>query len=79
MYINYLDLGTYTTFLHHPQILVFPIRGNNDQSYVAIDQFEFLASDTCDFEPKEAWPVEPPTTPAPTEPPGRKFFGKYSL
>ena len=22
---------------------------------------------------------EPPTTPAPTEPPGRKFFGKYSL
>lgn len=50
------------------------MRGNNDQSYVAIDQFEFLASDTCDFEPKEAWPVEPPTTPAPTEPPGRKFF-----
>ena len=43
MYINYLDLGTYTTFLHHPQILVFPIRGNNDQSYVAIDPFEFLA------------------------------------
>ena len=66
-------------FLHHPQILVFAMRGNNDQSYVAIDQFEFLASDTCDFEPKEAWPVEPPTTPAPTEPPGRKFFGKYSL
>jgi hypothetical protein len=52
------------------------MRGNNDQSYVAIDQFEFLASDTCDFEPKEAWPVEPPTTPAPTEPPGRKFFWK---
>ena len=66
-------------FLHHPQILVFAMRGNNDQSYVAIDQFEFLASDTCDFEPKEAWPVEPPTTPAPTEPPGRKFFGKYSI
>ena len=48
----------YITYLYHPQILVFAMRGNNDQSYVAIDQFEFLASDTCDFEPKEAWPTE---------------------
>ena len=38
------------------------MRGNNDQSYVAIDQFEFLQSDTCDFEPKEAWPTEETTT-----------------
>ena len=46
------------------QIIALARRGNNEQSFVAIDQFEFLQSDTCDFEPKEAWPttVAPPTT-----------------
>ena len=34
------------------------MRGTNDKSYVAVDEFEFLQSDVCDFEPKEAWPEE---------------------
>ena len=46
------------------QIVALARRGNNEQSFVAIDQFEFLQDDICDFEPKEAWPttVAPPTT-----------------
>ena len=44
------------------QIIALARRGNNEQSFVAIDQFEFLQDDICDFEPKEAWPttVAPP-------------------
>ena len=51
------------------QIVALARRGNNEQSFVAIDQFEFLQSDVCDFEPKEAWPTTaaPPTTTTTTE------------
>ena len=65
-------------------------KGTNDQSFVAIDQFEFLQTGLdCGIIPDVAKPTEapptttsttttttppPPTTPAPTEPPGRKFL-----
>ena len=44
-------------------------KGQNDQSFVAVDQFEFLQISACDILPAQAAP-----TPAPTEPPGRKFI-----
>ena len=53
------------------QIVALARRGRNEQSFVAIDQFEFLQTDTCDFQPKEAWPtttVQPPTTTTPLKP-----------
>ena len=46
--------------------------GKNEQSFIAVDEFAFLQSGICDFKPPEAIPTEPPTTPEPTEPPGRK-------
>ena len=44
-------------------------KGQNDKSFVAVDQFEFLQISACDILPAQATP-----TPAPTEPPGRKFI-----
>ena len=49
-------------------------KGQNDQSFVAVDQFEFLQISACDILPAQAAP-----TPAPTEPPGRKFSVQNSL
>ena len=46
--------------------------GKNEKSFIAVDEFGFLQSGICDFLPPEAVPTEPPTTPEPTEPPGRK-------
>lgn len=37
-------------------------KGRNDQSYVALDDFEFLNSDECVFEPKEAFPATTTTS-----------------
>ena len=48
-------------------------KGKNDQSFVAVDEFEFLQTEICEFKPDQAIPTEPPTTPTPTEPPGRKY------
>ena len=48
-------------------------KGKNDESFVALDEFAFLQTDLCEFSPSQAFPTEPPTTPTPTEPPGRKF------
>ena len=49
-------------------------KGKNDESFVALDGFEFFdQTEVCEFSPSQAFPTEPPTTPAPTEPPGRKF------
>ncbi len=49
------------------------IHGGSSQGYVAFDDLNFLQTDTCDFEPKTAWPmttgVSTSTTPIPTEPP----------
>ena len=47
--------------------------------YVAVDQFEFQQSDECNFEPKDAWPEDPTTTPSPTEPPDSKYTEIESL
>ena len=49
-------------------------KGKNVESFVALDGFGFFQTDSCEFSPSQAIPTEPPTTPAPTEPPGRKFF-----
>ena len=49
-------------------------KGKNVESFVAMDGFGFFQTDSCEFSPSQAIPTEPPTTPAPTEPPGRKFF-----
>ena len=55
-------------------------KGTSEESFVAVDEFAFLQTNACDLLPPEAKPVDPPitttpnpiTTPAPTEPPGRK-------
>ena len=55
------------------QVLVTALKGNNKKSYVAVDEFEFLQLEDCEIQPIEAKPQIPSsTTPAPTEPPGRK-------
>ena len=41
-------------------------KGQNDKSFLALDQFQFLAVSKCDIMPAQALP-----TPPPTEPPGR--------
>ena len=48
------------------------MRGGNDQSFVAVDNFLFLSSQDCVINPPEADPSfsTTTTTPAPTEPPG---------
>jgi hypothetical protein len=56
------------------QVMIEAEKGKNGESFVALDEFAFLQTDLCEFSPSQAFPTEPPTTPAPTEPPGRKFF-----
>ena len=54
-------------------------KGKNDQSFVTIDEFVFLQSPLCDFQPEAAKPTDAPptapptTTPEPTEPPDREI------
>ena len=60
-------------------------KGTSEESFAAVDEFAFLETIACDLLPPEAKPIDPPitttpnpiTTPAPTEPPGRKnlLFG----
>ena len=70
------------------KIVIETTKGGNDQSFVVIDQFEFLQSGIdCKILPDAAKPqvtttpkpteaptttTQGPTTPVPTEPPGRK-------
>ena len=55
-------------------------KGKNDQSFVTIDEFVFLQSPLCDFQPEAAKPTDAPptapptTTPEPTEPPDREIL-----
>ena len=55
-------------------------KGKNDQSFVTIDEFVFLQSPLCNFQPEAAKPTDAPptapptTTPEPTEPPDRKLL-----
>ena len=60
------------------QVKVKAQKGTSPESFIAVDEFAFLQTDVlCDLMPPEAKPPEPPvttTTPAPTEPPGRKFI-----
>ena len=59
------------------------IRGGNEFGYIAIDDLVFLGLETCEFKPPGAQPTtttstttttttKVSSTPAPTEPPGRK-------
>ena len=51
-------------------------KGTSQESFIAVDEFAFLQTEVCDLMPPEAKPPAPPvttTTPAPTEPPGRKL------
>ena len=43
-------------------------KGNNEESFIALDEIKFLQTEICSFAPPEAIPTEPPT-----EPPGRKL------
>ena len=52
-------------------------KGGNKESYVAIDQFQFLETSAgCELYPPEAEPPTIPTTTeyVPTEPPNRKYY-----
>ena len=56
--------------------MIFAEKGKNDQSFIAVDEFAFLQTTSCEFKPIEAIPTEPPpttTTPEPTEPPSGKI------
>ena len=58
------------------QFLALARDGKNDESFVAIDRFEFLQTDSCEFEPKEAVPTttsSTTTTLEPTPPPNKWF------
>ena len=48
-------------------------RHDSKNGFVAVDNFEFIEDDKCLVNPPEADP-NAPTTPQPTEPPGRKCF-----
>ena len=71
-----LDSETSLFFL---QISMVARKGKNDQSFVTIDEFVFLQSPLCDFQPEAAKPTDAPptapptTTPEPTEPPDREI------
>ena len=59
-------------------------RGNSlKDGFVAMDHFEFIGSESCQFTPQEAdpnyQPSTTPSTPIPTEPPNCKFYHKYTL
>ena len=59
------------------RIVLTAEKGNpqNEMGYVAIDDVEFVETvEDCKLQPEIAKPVEPETTPQPTEPPGRKYF-----
>ena len=66
------------------QVKLRATKGTSEESFAAVDEFAFLETMACDLLPPEAKPIDPPitttpnpiTTPAPTEPPGRKtsFF-----
>ena len=50
------------------------MRGTNENNWIAVDEFLFLAdTEHCTFEPPEAKPAAPTTTPQPTEPPEGKI------
>ena len=55
-------------------------KGKNDQSFVTIDEFVFLQTPLCNFQPEAAKPTDAPptapptTTPEPTEPPDREIL-----
>ena len=56
-------------------------RGSSlDNGFVAMDHFEFIGSESCQFTPQEAdpsyQPSTTPTTPIPTEPPNCKILFK---
>ena len=58
------------------QVVLIAAKGGNKESYVAIDQFQFLQIDKgCELFPPEAQPPTTPTTTeyTPTEPPNRKY------
>ena len=58
--------------------MIWAEKGKNDQSFIAVDEFAFLQTTSCDFNPIEAIPTEPPpTTPEPTEPPSGKYLLIY--
>ena len=65
---------------HFFQILMVARKGKNDQSFVTIDEFVFLQSPLCNFQPEAAKPTDAPptapptTTPEPTEPPDREIL-----
>ena len=48
-------------------------RHDSKNGFVAVDEFEFIEDDKCFLNPPQADPNEP-TTPQPTDPPGRKCF-----
>ena len=49
------------------------IHGDTVDGFVALDDIRFNTEKAeCPFEPAQAWPVEPSTTPVPTEPPDSK-------
>ena len=54
--------------------MILAEKGTNEESFVAVDEIKFLQTEICSFAPPQAVPTEPPTTPAPTEPPGRKLI-----
>ena len=59
------------------QVVLIAAKGGNKESYVAIDQFQFLEIDKgCELFPPEATPPTTPTTTefTPTEPPNRKYI-----
>ena len=62
------------------QISMVARKGKNDQSFVTIDEFVFLQTPLCNFQPEAAKPTDAPpttpptTTPEPTEPPDREIL-----
>ena len=72
--INGKDLSEGNTFF---KIKMVASKGTNDKSFVIIDEFVFLQTESCEFQPPEADPnlsTTPKTTPQPTEPPSREYF-----
>lgn len=75
------DIWMYGTVPIQPQevemysVLMIAEKGDNNKSFVALDEFEFIETENCNLNPPEADP-DAKTTPQPTEPPGRKeiFF-----
>ena len=69
----FLQKQIYGNFIF--QVVLIAAKGGNKESYVAIDQFQFLEiGKGCELFPPEAQPPTTPTTTeyVPTEPPNRK-------